>query len=139
MTDQASAAQKLEKKLGKQLGGYQAVCAKTRARIEASFEALRATKVELEVFETLKRGEIGSAPGRVEALEREVEKLKRREGELQGRYRELDEERRERSERIRQAEEELLIEQAEKALEAQQQLEEENGEGDDAMEGVATA
>lgn len=123
MTSEAVKASKIEKKLGKTLGGYQVVNAKLRSRIETAFADLQSTKVELEVFERLRAAEEGSKIGRVEGLEREVEKLMRREGELQDKYRVLDEERRERGERVRKAEEEKMIEEAERALDAMQDAE----------------
>jgi pre-mRNA-splicing factor CDC5/CEF1 len=123
MMAEAVKASKIEKKLAKTLGGYQAVNAKLRTRIETAFAELQSTKVELEVFERLRTAEEGSKVGRVEGLEREVAKLTRREGELQERYRELDEERRERGERVRKSEEERMIEEAERALDAMQDAE----------------
>jgi pre-mRNA-splicing factor CDC5/CEF1 len=102
MIASATTAAKGEKKLAKQLGGYQAINAKVRSGILDAMNDIHATKRELEIFLMLKGMEEAGAPGRLERKREEVAVLERRERDLQARYAELNDERRERVEAIEQ-------------------------------------
>ncbi|KAL7416874.1 pre-mRNA splicing factor component-domain-containing protein [Mrakia frigida] len=121
MSEEASKAAKTEQKLNKKLGGYQMVASKVSTRITEGYKELQKVERELESFTRLWENERATLPKRVEGLEKEVSRLEGRERDLQMRYAELDEERRERRARVERREEEILIEEAEKALEAQEE------------------
>lgn len=144
MISESAKAVKAEKKLGKQLGGYQVINGKLKARISAATEALRLQKRDYDSFMMLKQQEEASAPVRLEHKREEVEKLERRERDLQSKYAELADRRRELMARIEQVssrfcrttittlwmlmafisqlEEDKLIADAQDALEAQQEV-----------------
>ncbi|PWW72344.1 hypothetical protein C7212DRAFT_302190 [Tuber magnatum] len=92
LTKDATQGNKLEKKLGLHLGGYQArskmLCQKL---IEAS-EAIAETRRDLEGFRALKISETVALPKRLEGLRREVAFLNRKEREAQEVYRARKEE-----------------------------------------------
>jgi pre-mRNA-splicing factor CDC5/CEF1 len=102
MVAEAQKAAKLEKKVVKQLGGYQAINAKAKQGIIDTINEIHQTKRELETFLMLKAMEEAAAPGRLEQKREEVERLERRERDLQARYAELNDERRERVAAIEQ-------------------------------------
>lgn len=102
MIASATTAAKGEKKLAKQLGGYQAINAKARAGIMETMNDIHAATRELETFMMLRSMEESGAPGRLERKREEVAVLERRERDLQARYAELNDERRERVEAIEQ-------------------------------------
>lgn len=110
MSSEASKAIKLEKKLGKILGGYQARFEALSKRLGDSFEQLDKTSVELESFSLLNISESAAIPRRVQGLSEEVDRLERRERTLQERYRELDTERRELLASIALKEERMMAE-----------------------------
>ena len=102
MIAESAKAVKAEKKLGKQLGGYQMLNGKLRARIVAAAEALRQQKKDYDSFVMLKHQEEAAAPVRIEQKREEVEKLERRERDLQARYAELADRRKELLARVEQ-------------------------------------
>lgn len=102
MVAEATKAAKSEKKLSKQLGGYQAINAKTKASIVETVEEIHQARRELETFMMLRNMEEAAAPGRLEKKREEVAILERRERDLQARYAELNDERRERTAAIEQ-------------------------------------
>lgn len=102
MIAESAKAVKAEKKLGKQLGGYQMINGKLKARIVTATEALRQQKKDYDSFMMLKHQEEASAPVRVEQKREEVEKLERRERDLQARYAELADRRKELIARVEQ-------------------------------------
>lgn len=106
----ASKAAKSEKKLGVQLGGYQARSGMLSKRLTDAFRLLEKNELDLESFRRLSINESAVGPRRVAALKEEVERLEKRGGHLQARYRELNEERRETQERIAVLEERLMEE-----------------------------
>jgi pre-mRNA-splicing factor CDC5/CEF1 len=102
MVQEATRAAKAEKKLGKQLGGYQALNAKAKKGIIETMEEIQATQRDLETFLMLKQMEEAGAPARLEQKRQEVADLERRERDLQARYAEINDERRSLVERIQQ-------------------------------------
>ena len=102
MVAEATKASKIEKRLGKQLGGYQAINAKTRKGILDTMEEIQATKRELETFLMLRGMEEAAVPSRLEKKREEVGKLERRERDLQSSYADLNDERRALQEKIDQ-------------------------------------
>lgn len=102
MIAEATKAGKAEKKVAKQLGGYQAINAKAKQGIVDAINEIHQAKRELETFLMLKAMEEAAAPGRLEQKRVEVDKLERRERDLQARYAELNDERRERVAAIEQ-------------------------------------
>ncbi|KAL7421199.1 Pre-mRNA-splicing factor cef1 [Cryptotrichosporon argae] len=117
---EATRAAKAEKKLAKQLGGYQSINVRLRAEIVATIDDIHAARREIQTFEMLRTIEEAAAPARVEQKRQEVAQLERREADLQARYAELNDERRERTTAIEQLEEDKLVIQAQQALDAQQ-------------------
>ena len=99
---EATKASKAEKKLSKQLAGYQVINAKARKGITDTIAEIQQTQRELETFLMLRSMEEAAAPGRLEQKREEVAVLERRERDLQARYAELNDERRERSAAIEQ-------------------------------------
>ncbi|KAK4686870.1 pre-mRNA-splicing factor CDC5/CEF1, partial [Tremellales sp. Uapishka_1] len=122
MIQDATKASKSEKKLAKQLGGYQVINNKVKKGIEDAIKEIHDSQRELETFLMLRGLEESGAPGRVEQKREEVRKLEIRERDLQARYAELNDERRIRLEAIEQLEEDILVGQAQLALEAQEAL-----------------
>ncbi len=96
VVEEATKASKAEKKLSKQLGGYQAINAKARKGITDTIAEIQQTQRELETFLMLRAMEEAGAPGRLEQKREEVAVLERRERDLQAKYAELNDERRER-------------------------------------------
>lgn len=94
MIAEATKASKAEKKLGKQLGGYQALNAKVRKSILETMEEIHSVQRDLETFRMLKGLEEAGAPGRLEKKRMEVGELEKRERDLQARYAEINDERR---------------------------------------------
>ncbi|KAI4294519.1 hypothetical protein K525DRAFT_261515 [Schizophyllum commune Loenen D] len=110
MTKGAQKASKAEKKLGVQLGGYQARSGALSKRVMDAFDGLLQHKIELESFSKLLANEKVAGPRRVAALKEETEYLEGRERRLQGRYAELDAERREAEARVAALEEKIMLE-----------------------------
>lgn len=102
MVAEATRAAKAEKKLAKQLGGYQALNAKVRSQIQETMEEIQAQQRQLQTFLMLKGMEDAAVPERLEKKREEVKRLERREADLQARYAELNDERRERTAAIEQ-------------------------------------
>ncbi|RPB01087.1 hypothetical protein L873DRAFT_1788686 [Choiromyces venosus 120613-1] len=92
LTKDATQGNKLEKKLGLHLGGYQARSKMLRQKIIEASEAIAETRRDLEGFRTLKISESVALPKRLEGLKKEVEFLDRREREAQEVYRARKEE-----------------------------------------------
>lgn len=110
MSKEANKANKTEKKLTVQLGGYQVRSKVLAKRITDAFDELQTTKIDLESFSLLHVNESAAAPRRLEALKGEVERLERQERFLQERYQELDSDRTESQVRIAALEEKLIAE-----------------------------
>lgn len=94
MIAEATRASKAEKKLAKQLGGYQALNAKARKGILDAMEEIQAAQRDLETFKMLRVMEEAAAPARLEKKREEVGVLEKRERDLQARYAEINDERR---------------------------------------------
>ncbi|KAJ9101085.1 hypothetical protein QFC21_003303 [Naganishia friedmannii] len=122
MISESAKAIKAEKKLAKQLGGYQVLNGKLGQRITAGAEGLRQQKREYDSFTMLKIQEEASAPVRLEHKREEVERLERRERDLQSHYAELADRRRELLARVEQLEEDKVIADAQDALDAEQMV-----------------
>ncbi|ESK88419.1 hypothetical protein Moror_14741 [Moniliophthora roreri MCA 2997] len=110
MTREAQKAGKVEKKLGKILGGYQARGQALAKRVTDAFSELQKTHLDYQSFSRLQTSESAVGPRRLEALKEEVERLERRERMLQARYAELDSERKESEARVAALEEKLMEE-----------------------------
>lgn len=95
MIGESAKAVKAEKKLGKQLGGYQMINKRHQERIANAIRALESQRQDFETFNMLKTLEEGGAPHRLDTKREEVAKLERRERDLQSSYAELADERRE--------------------------------------------
>ena len=95
MRAEAGKASKSEKKLGKQLGGYQMLNGKLNARISAATTALREQKRDYDTFSALRAAEEAAGPRRVDEKREEVAKLEKREQDLQSRYADLAQQRKE--------------------------------------------
>ncbi|WWC58257.1 pre-mRNA-splicing factor CEF1 [Kwoniella dejecticola CBS 10117] len=128
--NEATKASKAEKKLGKQLGGYQVINSKHKKQITDLMEEIQQSQRDLETFTMLRTLEEASAPARLEKIKEEVEVLERKERDLQARYAELNDERRERTSKIDQLEEDKLVLQAQAALDAQGGEDETEAEAD---------
>ena len=102
MIADSTRAAKAEKKLSKQLGGYQALNAKTRSGINECIDEIHSAQRELETFTMLRAMEEAAAPGRLEKIRMEVGVLERSERDLQARYAEMNDERRQLQENIEQ-------------------------------------
>ncbi|KAJ9126163.1 hypothetical protein QFC24_002436 [Naganishia onofrii] len=122
MISESAKAIKAEKRLAKQLGGYQMLNGKLKERITSAAEALRQQKREYDSFTMLKIQEEASAPVRLEHKREEVETLERRERDLQSHYAELADRRRELLARVEQLEEDKVIADAQDALDAEQMV-----------------
>ncbi|KAI9206375.1 pre-mRNA splicing factor component-domain-containing protein [Polychytrium aggregatum] len=93
MQHEAERAQKIEKKLGVVLGGYQARSLKLRKTLGETWNTLEGVQIEHESFLKLKTHEDIGGPLRVEQLRDETEGLAKREREMQEQYRNLLQER----------------------------------------------
>jgi pre-mRNA-splicing factor CDC5/CEF1 len=93
MVAEAATAGKAEKRLAKQLGGYQMVNGKIKARIAAAMDTLASQKQELETFTMLRIIEEAAGPKRLEDKREEVSKLESRERDLQSQHAEMLDER----------------------------------------------
>ncbi len=93
MISEAATAGKAEKRLAKQLGGYQMVNAKIKARITWAMETLAAQKSELDTFNMLRIIEEAAGPKRLEDKREEVARLEKREAQLQARHADMLDER----------------------------------------------
>jgi len=82
-------AYKAEKKLSKQLGGYQMISGKLNDRIVAATNALREQKREYDTFNALRAAEEAAGPRRVAEKREEVARLEKREQDLQNRFADL--------------------------------------------------
>lgn len=110
MLKSATKAGKAEKRLGIQLGGFQARSGVLNKRITDAFDSLVKIKVEYESFSALKANESITAPRRVTQLKGEVETLETRERRLQERYKELEDEKDTVQSRVEALEERLMLE-----------------------------
>ncbi|ORX34693.1 pre-mRNA splicing factor component-domain-containing protein [Kockovaella imperatae] len=119
MIAESTRALKAEKKLAKQLGGYQALNAKARNGITEIINEIHATQRDLETFSMLRVIEEAAAPSRLEKKREEVAVLERRERDLQAQYAEMNDERRALQESIDQLEEDKVVLAAQAALDAQ--------------------
>jgi pre-mRNA-splicing factor CDC5/CEF1 len=117
---ESTKASKAAKKLTKQLGGYQAINTKATLSIITTMEEIQNTQRELESYMMLKTMEEAAAPGRLEKKREEVSRLERVERDLQAKYAELNDERRQRIAAIEQLEEDKMIIQAQAALDAEE-------------------
>ncbi|EGG10718.1 uncharacterized protein MELLADRAFT_42168 [Melampsora larici-populina 98AG31] len=90
---EANQANKLEKKLGKLIGGYEARFKSLNQSFQETFNRLDRSQIELLSFERLELNEVGASQRRLESLKEEVEKLMRSGREGQSTYKELMEER----------------------------------------------
>lgn len=88
----AQQGNKIEKKLGLHLGGYQQRAKTLRQKIVDAAEAYDKTKMDLDSFRTLQISEEAAIPRRLDALREEVAFVSRREREAQEAYRSLKEE-----------------------------------------------
>lgn len=123
MIAEATKAGKAEKKLGKQLGGYQALNAKARTGIITAVEDVHSAQRDHDTFSMLRTMEEAAAPARLEAKRHEVDALERRERDLQARYAELNDERRALIDNIEQLETDKQVIEAQNALDAQEAAE----------------
>ena len=108
MAIEAKKSIKLEKKLGVQLGGYQARQKALSKRILDAYEFQYKQMLDLTSFEQLLMQESVTGPQRVQSLKDEVESLEKREKISQERYRELTLEQQDIKARIAQMEEDLM-------------------------------
>lgn len=88
----AQQGNKIEKKLGLHLGGYQQRAKTLRQKIVDAAEAYDKTRMDLDSFRTLQISEEAAIPRRLDALREEVAFVSRREREAQEAYRSLKEE-----------------------------------------------
>jgi pre-mRNA-splicing factor CDC5/CEF1 len=95
MRAEAGKAAKSEKKLGKQLGGYQMLNGKLNDRIISATTALREQKRDYDTFSALRAAEEAAGPRRIDEKREEVAKLEKREQDLQSRYADLAQQRKE--------------------------------------------
>ncbi|KAF8334255.1 pre-mRNA splicing factor component-domain-containing protein [Cantharellus anzutake] len=109
MTTNATKASKLEKKLGKLLGGYRARSDVLSKRVSEAFAELQKVSVDFESFSRLNMNEQAVGPRRVETLKEEVAQLEIRGRMLQLRFKELDEEKREIGTRVEAKQEALMM------------------------------
>lgn len=117
MAKEASKANKAEKKLGIQLGGYEARFRALTKRVADAFDETQRGITDLDSFTQLHINEQALGPRRVEALQREVDTLEQRERRLQERYAELARDKEESEARL-VAMEEKAMEEAEALNEA---------------------
>lgn len=102
---EATKASKAEKKLVKQLGGYQMLNGKAKKAIVDAMEELQGVKRDIDTFTMLRVFEEAGAPARIEVKREEVARLERRERDLQARYADLNDRRRELAARVEQVSE----------------------------------
>lgn len=114
MSTESAKASKVEGKLKKVLGGYQARSTTLGTKLAEASEELARTRIELESFARLATNEEGALVRRMESLKDEVEKLERKERDGQSRFRELAEIKA----RLAQEIEEMEMEEAEKINDA---------------------
>lgn len=89
MTQDATRAAKIEKKLNIVLGGYQARSQTLQKQILETFEQLESAESEHQSFINLQISEAAAIPRRVEALQKEVHFLTSKERTLQDKYKAL--------------------------------------------------
>jgi pre-mRNA-splicing factor CDC5/CEF1 len=87
LLDAAEAGNKLEKKLGLHLGGYQARQKTLKQKITTVYSQIEEQRAQLEAFRALQIGEEGALARRLETLRDEVNFVSRREREAQEDYR----------------------------------------------------
>ncbi|KAK5199551.1 Pre-mRNA-splicing factor cef1 [Exophiala xenobiotica] len=87
LLDAAEAGNKLEKKLGLHLGGYQARQKTLKQKIMTVYSQIEEQRAQLEAFRALQIGEDGALARRLETLRDEVNFVSRREREAQEDYR----------------------------------------------------
>ena len=86
VTEAAQQGNKIEKKLGLHLGGYQQRSKMLRQKIVGAFEALEKAKMDLDAQRTLQISEQAAISRRLETLRAEVALVSRREREAQDLY-----------------------------------------------------
>ncbi|MBW0539492.1 hypothetical protein O181_079207 [Austropuccinia psidii MF-1] len=118
MIKQANACNKVEKKLSKLIGGYEARSKTLGEKLLAGVSQLDRCHIELASFERLETNEEGAAQRRVEKLEEEVQSLTRRGREAQDIYKELTEEKAQLKATIDDLKAELTMREVEVANEA---------------------
>lgn len=116
MSEQAAAAAKGEKTLGKLLGGYQARSKMLAQKINEAAQAHAESALALAAFERLAVGEEGAARERLERLQAAVGHLQRVEAVAQAEYRDLDAARTEAQETYEALQTEAEMRRAEMAL-----------------------
>ncbi|KAG2177170.1 hypothetical protein INT43_007827 [Umbelopsis isabellina] len=89
MTQDATRAAKIEKKLNIVLGGYQARSQTLQKQILETFEQLESAESEHQSFINLQISEAAAIPRRIEALQKEVHFLTSKERTLQDKYKAL--------------------------------------------------
>ncbi|KAJ2549426.1 Pre-mRNA-splicing factor cef1 [Coemansia sp. RSA 1933] len=89
MSEEASRATKVERKLGVILGGYQARSKVLDDKIAAAFKEFEQVRVDTQAFNALYTTEQASIPARVERAQDELRKVELRESQLQSEYQEL--------------------------------------------------
>jgi len=104
MTQDATRAAKMEKKLNVVLGGYQARSQVLKKQILEAFDELESANTEYQSFSNLRISESEAIPRRTEALQKEVQYLTSRERTLQHKYKALTEQKNEIIESIIQKE-----------------------------------
>ncbi|KAL5533124.1 CEF1 [Sanghuangporus sanghuang] len=107
---EANKAAKGEKKLGVQLGGYQARFKALAKRTTDSFDEMQKVQIDLNSFIQLQVNEQAVGPRRLDALKREVDALERRERLLQERYQELARDKEESEASVASLEEKIMAE-----------------------------
>lgn len=110
MSKEANKAQKAEKKLTIQLGGYETRFKALAKRITDTFDEMQKGEIDLQSFIQLHVNEQAAGPRRVEALRSEVAVLERREQNLQERYKELVLDKQESEARMAALEEKIMLE-----------------------------
>lgn len=95
MTQDATRAAKMEKKLNVVLGGYQARSQVLKKQILEAFDELESANTEYQSFASLQISESEAIPRRMEALQREVQFLSSKERTLQDKYKFLSEQKNE--------------------------------------------
>ncbi|KAJ2391439.1 Pre-mRNA-splicing factor cef1 [Coemansia sp. RSA 2559] len=89
MSEEASRATKIERKLGVVLGGYQARSKVLDGKIAAAFKEFEQVKVDTQAFRMLYTSEQAAIPARIEKAQDELRKVETRETHLQSEYKEL--------------------------------------------------
>ncbi|KAJ2669951.1 Pre-mRNA-splicing factor cef1 [Coemansia sp. RSA 1085] len=89
MIEEAARANKLERKLGVTLGGYQARSKMLNEKIQAAYKEFEQAKLDTGAFTDLHTAEQAIIPARIEHAESELRKVETRENQLQQDYQAL--------------------------------------------------